>query len=92
MKLTKLHLIIILALALIICPILGVCNNTREYFQQEETSYGQLGGNIDSEGFKGEEEEEEGFEGHEIEEGFYNKNREGLNGDYQQYQDQQYQD
>jgi hypothetical protein len=30
MKLTKLHLIIILALALIICPVLGVCQNTRE--------------------------------------------------------------
>lgn len=32
MKLTKLHLIIILALALILCPVLGVCHNTREYF------------------------------------------------------------
>ena len=32
MKLTKLHLIIILALALIICPVLGVCHDTREYF------------------------------------------------------------
>ena len=30
MKLTKLHLIIILALALILCPILGVCSNMRE--------------------------------------------------------------
>ena len=28
MKLTKLHLIIILALALILCPILGVCYNS----------------------------------------------------------------
>jgi hypothetical protein len=30
MKLTKLHLIIILALALIICPVLGVCQNNIE--------------------------------------------------------------
>jgi|LakMenEpi03Aug12_release.lakeMendotaPanAssembly.Ray.scaffolds.fasta_scaffold2992651_1 hypothetical protein len=30
MKLTKIHLIIILALALILCPILGVCSNIRE--------------------------------------------------------------
>ena len=33
MKLTKLHLIIILALAIIICPVLGVCQNTREGFE-----------------------------------------------------------
>ena len=32
MKLTNFHLIIILALALILCPVLGVCHNTREYF------------------------------------------------------------
>jgi hypothetical protein len=32
MKLTKLHLIIILALTLILCPILGVCHNVREGF------------------------------------------------------------
>ena len=36
MKLTKLHLIIILAFALILCPILGVCSNAREGFEQEE--------------------------------------------------------
>ena len=30
MKLTNFHLIIILALALIICPVLGICQNTRE--------------------------------------------------------------
>jgi hypothetical protein len=36
MKLTKLHLIIILALALIICPVLGVCHDTREYFDVVE--------------------------------------------------------
>jgi len=34
MKLTKLHLIIILALTLILCPILGVCNNARNSFQE----------------------------------------------------------
>jgi hypothetical protein len=28
MKLTKVHLFIILALALILCPILGVCSNS----------------------------------------------------------------
>jgi hypothetical protein len=33
MKLTKLHLIIILALALILCPILGVCSNMREGYE-----------------------------------------------------------
>jgi len=37
MKLTKIHLIIILALALILCPILGVCSNIRE-------GYDNLGG------------------------------------------------
>jgi hypothetical protein len=34
MKLTKLHLIIILALTLILCPILGVCHNVREGFDE----------------------------------------------------------
>ena len=38
MKLTKLHLIIILALTLILCPILGVCHNAREGFQEGNTS------------------------------------------------------
>ena len=33
MKLTKIHLIIILALALILCPILGVCSNMREGYK-----------------------------------------------------------
>ena len=28
MKLTKLHLFIILALAIILCPVLGVCSNS----------------------------------------------------------------
>ena len=37
MKVTKIHLIIILALALILCPILGVCSNIRE-------GYDNLGG------------------------------------------------
>jgi hypothetical protein len=34
MKLTNFHLIIILALALILCPVLGVCYNTREGFSE----------------------------------------------------------
>ena len=38
MKLTKLHLIIILALTLILCPILGVCHNAREGFQEGNRS------------------------------------------------------
>lgn len=38
MKLTKLHLIIILALTLILCPILGVCHNTREGFTEGNTA------------------------------------------------------
>jgi hypothetical protein len=33
MKLTKVHLIIILALALILCPILGVCSNMQEGYE-----------------------------------------------------------
>jgi len=37
MKLTKLHLIIILALTLILCPILGVCHNAREGFVEGNT-------------------------------------------------------
>jgi|688.fasta_scaffold625915_1 hypothetical protein len=106
MKLTKLHLIIILALTLILCPILGVCNNTRESFDQfqstnegfeeEEKEEGfkeveegfRVEGyrqNDSEEGFK--EEEEEGFEGLALQEGLYAENREGLSGDYQQYQD-----
>ena len=36
MKLTKLHLIIILALALILCPILGVCSNMREGYENDD--------------------------------------------------------
>ena len=38
MKLTKLHLIIILALTLILCPILGVCHNAREGFVEGNRS------------------------------------------------------
>jgi len=41
MKLTKLHLIIILALALIICPVLGVCQNTREGMVSTKPSDGK---------------------------------------------------
>ena len=36
MKLTKLHLIIILGLVIILCPIFGVCSNAREGFNPEE--------------------------------------------------------
>ena len=37
MKLTNFHLIIILALTLILCPILGVCHNAREGFVEGNT-------------------------------------------------------
>ena len=75
MKLTKLHLIIILALTLILCPILGVCNNTRESFDQLQSTNEGFEEEEKEEGFtkEGNEEgfeEEEGFEGHAIEEGF----------------------
>ena len=36
MKLTKLHLIIILGFVIILCPIFGVCSNAREGFDTEE--------------------------------------------------------
>jgi hypothetical protein len=36
MKLTKLHLIIILGLVIILCPVFGVCSNAREGFEQED--------------------------------------------------------
>ena len=55
MKLTKLHLIIILALALILCPVLGVCYNTREGFDETQN----LGGMPNSNNGEEEEEEEE---------------------------------
>jgi len=67
MKLTKLHLIIILALTLILCPILGVCNNTRESFDQLQST---------NEGFE-EEEKEEGFAKEGNEEGFEEEVEEG---------------
>ena len=50
MKLTKLHLIIILALTLILCPILGVCHNAREGFVE---------GNLNSPGEQEEEEDDQ---------------------------------
>ena len=43
MKLTKLHLIIILALALILCPILGVCSNMREGYENDDDGDGDDG-------------------------------------------------
>jgi hypothetical protein len=78
MKLTKLHLIIILALTLILCPILGVCNNTREYFDQLQST---------NEGFE-EEEKEEGFAKEGEEEGFGNQIDEGFEG-YQQNENEE---
>ena len=61
MKLTKLHLIIILALALILCPVLGVCYNTREGFDETQNLGGMPNSNNEqnNEQNNGEEEEEE---------------------------------
>ena len=73
MKLTKLHLIIILALTLILCPILGVCNNTRESFDQLQSTNEEFEIEGKKEGF---EKVEEGFE--EVEEGF--EEEEGFEG------------
>ena len=96
MKLTKLHLIIILALTLILCPILGVCNNTRESFEQSQYQYMNEGFEIEGkkEGFEkveeGFEEVEEGFEEEEGFEGFAEGVEEGFDEEeegYQQYQD-----
>ena len=44
MKLTKLHLIIILALALILCPVLGVCYNSNSSINtyNYREGYGQV--------------------------------------------------
>jgi hypothetical protein len=49
MKLTKFHLFIILALALILCPVLGVCYNSNSTINAYNYS----------EGFENEEEQEE---------------------------------
>ena len=61
MKLTKLHLIIILALALILCPVLGVCYNTREGFDETQNTDVITPNNNEqnNEQNNGEEEEEE---------------------------------
>ena len=70
MKLTKLHLIIILALTLILCPILGVCNNARNSFQENmETE------KMEIEGFADEEPDKEGSD----DEGFTDEGQ-GLQG------------
>ena len=58
MKLTKLHLIIILALALILCPVLGVCYNTREGFDETQNLGGMTNNNSGQNNEKEEEEEE----------------------------------
>lgn len=63
MKLTKLHLIIILALALILCPILGVCYNTREGFDETENVSGMPNNNNVQNNGEEEEEEETGYGG-----------------------------
>jgi hypothetical protein len=61
MKLTKVHLIIILALALILCPILGVCSNMREGMVEGVEVEGVEGGGVDvTEGVEEGEDEDEG--------------------------------
>ena len=70
MKLTKIHLIIILALALILCPILGVCSNMREGY---ENTIGITEGFEEIQGSNGEDDDEgegEG-EGDVVREGYY---------------------
>ena len=62
MKLTKLHLIIILALALIVCPVLGVCYNTREGFDETQ-NLGGMPNSINEQNNGEEEEEETGYGG-----------------------------
>lgn len=66
MKLTKIHLIIILALALILCPILGVCSNMREGY---ENIIGVIEGFEEIQGSNGEGEGE--GEGDVVREGYY---------------------
>ena len=63
MKLTKLHLIIILALALILCPVLGVCYNTREGFDETQNLGGMPNSNNEQNNGEEEEEEETGYGG-----------------------------
>jgi|Laugresu1bdmlbsd_1035121.scaffolds.fasta_scaffold01712_5 hypothetical protein len=57
MKLTKLHLIIILALALILCPVLGVCYNSSSNINAYNYSEG-FQSVVHSEGFENENENE----------------------------------
>lgn len=59
MKLTKLHLIIVLALALILCPVLGVCYNTIEGFDETENVGGMPNNNEQNSGQNNEDDEEE---------------------------------
>ena len=65
MKLTKIHLIIILALALILCPILGVCSNMREGMVEGVEGVddeGDVEGEGDGEGdVEGEDDVQEGY-------------------------------
>ena len=60
MKLTKVHLIIILALALILCPILGVCSNMREGMVEGVDVEGEGDGVDVTEGMEEGEDEDEG--------------------------------
>ena len=59
MKLTKLHLIIILALALILCPVLGVCYNTIEGFDETDNVGGMTNNNSEQNNGQNNEKEEE---------------------------------
>ena len=64
MKLTKLHLFIILALALILCPVLGVCYNSNSTINAYNYSEGFRpvsfrAGFSSPEGFENEDEQEE---------------------------------
>ena len=58
MKLTKLHLFIILALALILCPVLGLCYNSNSTINAYNYSEG-FQPVVRPEGFEDEDEQEE---------------------------------
>lgn len=58
MKLTKLHLIVILALALILCPVLGVCYNSNSIINAYNYSEG-FRSVVRPEGFEDEDRQEE---------------------------------
>lgn len=64
MKLTKLHLFIILALALILCPVLGVCYNSNSTINAYNYSEG-FRSVVRPEGFEDEDRQEEQEQEHE---------------------------